>query len=169
MALALWSVRFALLGLFVLSFEGPWVELITSERSDPFAMWIIVAILMAVALGTGFRTGTLRPLLAVCALSSGAMVAVVLTESEAAAIWFQILDNVALILAGTWLIVRGALGGISHYFFVGVVVILLTAFIRYVDLIGDYVGGSLLFMLLAVLLLGSARYWKHRQNVEKEA
>ena len=168
-ALALWSVRFALLGLFVLSFEGPWVELITSERSDPFAMWIIVAILMAVALGTGFRTGTLRPLLAVCALSSGAMVAVVLTESEAAAIWFQILDNVALILAGTWLIVRGALGGISHYFFVGVVVILLTAFIRYVDLIGDYVGGSLLFMLLAVLLLGSARYWKHRQNVEKEA
>lgn len=167
--LALWTVRFALFGLFVLSFEGPWEALITSERSAPFTMWIIVAILMAVALGMGSRTGTLRPLLAVCALCGSAMVAVFLVEDEGAAIWFQVLDNVALIVAGTWLIVRGALGGISHYFFMGVVVILLAAFIRYVDLIGDYVGGALLFLVLAVLLLGSARYWKHRQNMEKEA
>ena len=167
--LALWSVRFALLGLFVLSFEGPWVELITSDWNDPFTMWIIVATLMAVSLGMGSRTGTLRPLLAVCALSGSTMVAVALTGNEAGAIWFQVLDNVALIAAGTWLIVRGAQGGISHYFFMGVVVILLIAFIRYVDLIGDYVGGALLFLVLAVLLLGAARYWKHRQNVEREA
>ena len=132
-------------------------------------MWIIVAALMAVSLGMGSRTGTLRPLLAVCALCGSAMVAVALTENEADAIWFQVLDNVALIVAGTWLIVRGAQGGTSHYFFMGVVVILLTAFIRYVDLIGDYVGGALLFLVLAALLLGSARYWKHRQNVEREA
>ena len=167
--LALWSVRFALLGLFVLSFEGPWEELIGSERSDYFTMWIIVAALMAGALGIGYRTGKLRTLLAVCALCGFAMVAVVLTGNEAGAIWFQVLDNVALIAAGTWLIVRGALGGISHYFFLGVVVILLTAFIRYVDLIGDYVGGALLFLVLAALLLGSARYWKHRRNMGKEA
>ena len=87
------------------------------------------------------------------------------------------LDNVALVAAGIWLIVRGTLGGVSHYFFLGVTVILLTAFMRYVDLIGDYVGGALLFMLLAALLLGAARssfmllaalllgaarYWKSR-------
>ena len=166
--LALWTVRFALLGLFVLSFEDPWVELITSGWNDPFTMWIIVAALMAVSLGIGARTAMLRPLLVMCALCGSAMVAVVLTENEAGAIWFQVLDNVALIVAGTWLIVRGALGGISHYFFMGVVVILLTAFIRYVDLIGDYVGGALLFLVLAALLLGSARYWKHRQNLERE-
>ena len=167
--LALWTIRFALLGLFVLSFEGSWAELIESDRSDHFTMWVIVVILMAGALGLGSRTGALRALLAVCALCGSAMVAVLLVEDEGAAIWFQVLDNVALIVAGMWLIVRGALGGVSHYFFMGVVVILLTAFIRYVDLIGDYVGSALLFMLLAVLLLGAARYWKHRQNVEKEA
>ena len=167
--LALWTLRFAFLCLFVLSFEEAWVKLITSDRNASFTIWIIVALLMAISLGLGSRTGSLRPLVVVCALSGAAMVAVALTESEAGAIGFQVLDNVALIGAGTWLIVRGAHAGVSHYFFMGVAVVLLTAFIRYVDLIGDYVGGALLFMLLAALLLGSARYWKRRQNMEKAA
>ena len=167
--LALWTLRFALLCLFVLSFEQPWLDLIASDWSSQPAMWAIVAMLMAVALGLGARTEALRPLLAVCAISASAMVAVVYTESAEAAIRFQVLDNVALIVAGTWLVVRGAIGGISHYFFMGVVVILLTAFIRYLDLIGDYVGGALLFLALAAVLLGSARYWKHRQDAGREA
>ena len=115
--LALWTVRIALLGLFILSFEGPWVELIASEGSDHFAMWAIVAVLMAASHGIGTRTAMLRPLLAVCALCGSAMVAVLLIEDEGAAIWFQVLDNVALIVAGMWLIVRGARGGTSDHFF----------------------------------------------------
>ena len=167
--LSLWTLRFALLGMFVLSFEEPWIELIASDWSGLSSMWVIVAILMAVAIGVGSLTATLRPLLAVCALCGAAMIAVALAENEATAIYFQLLDNIALIVAGILLIVRGAQGAFSHYFFLGITVILLTAFIRYLDLIGDYVGGALLFMLLAALLLGSARYWKQRQNVEKRA
>ena len=79
---------------------------------------------------------------------------------------FQVLDNVALVGTGIWLIVRGTAAGVSHYFFLGVATILLTAFLRYVDLIGDYIGGAVLFMAFAALLLGAARYWKRRQSRE---
>jgi len=37
---------------------------------------------------------------------------------------------------------------------------------RYVDLIGDYIGGAAIFMVFAVVLLGSARYWKRRLSRE---
>ena len=101
------------------------------------------------------------------------MVAVVVTGAhadranlEVHSALFQVLDNVALVAAGTWLIVRGTATGVSHYFFLGVATIALTAFMRYVDLIGDYVGGAVLFMAFAALLLGAARYWKRRQSRE---
>ena len=167
--LALWTLRFALLGLFALSFEWIWIDLIASEMRDRNWMWAIVAALMAASLWLGFRTGTLRTLLPLCALCGGTMIAVAHADDVGSALYFQVLDNVALVAAGTWLIVRGAHGGVSHYFFMGVVVILLTAFIRYVDLIGGYVGGAFLFMLLALVLLGSARFWKYRQHRENGA
>ena len=132
-------------------------------------MWSIVATVMAVSLGVGWKTAALRPLFALCVICSGTMVAVTFTGNEAAALYFQVLDNVALIVAGTWLIFRGTIGGISHYFFLGVAVMLLTAFTRYVDLIGDYLGSALLFMLFALLLLGAARYWKSRRTLETAA
>ncbi len=162
--LALWTLRFALLALFVLSFERPWIGMIATDWSDRASVGAIVAALMAAAIGIGWRAAILRPLLVVCALCGGVMVAVVLAEGAAYAIWFQVLANVALVGAGVGLIGRGVTRGVSHYFFMGVAVILLTAFLRYVDLIGDYVGGALLFLLFAVLLLGAARYWKLRQS-----
>ena len=169
LVLSLWIVRFVLIVLLVLSFEGPWATLIAAEWSHAHSMWAIVAALMAAALGIAAGAGTLPRTAARCALCGGIMAAVALTDDEAGAFYFQVLDNVALVAAGIWLIARGALAGASHYFFLGVTVILLTAFLRYVDLIGDYVGGALLFMLLAGLLLGSAWYWKRRQNPEQRA
>ena len=52
-------------------------------------------------------------------------------------------------------------GRVGHYFFVGIATVLLTGFLRYVDLIGDYIGGSVLFIVMALVLLGAARLWKH--------
>ena len=56
------------------------------------------------------------------------------TVSEA--IPFAIVDNLALVGIGVWLILRGSRVGSSHYFFLGIAAILLTAFMRYVDLYG---------------------------------
>ena len=164
--LSLWTLRFALFGMLVLSFEAPWEAMIGHDWSDQTSMWGIVAALAAAALWFGSKTSTLRVLLPLVVLCGAAMVAVVASQAESDAVYFQVLDNVALIVSGIWLIVHGTVKGISHYFFLGVAVILLTAFMRYVDLIGDYLDGAVLFMGLAALLLGSARYWKARQGKE---
>ena len=129
-------------------------------------MWSIVAALAAAALWLGSKTSKLRVLVTLIVLCGTAMAAVVASQAESDAVYFQVLDNVALIASGIWLIVRGTVKGISHYFFLGVAAILLTAFMRYVDLIGDYLDGAVLFMGIAALLLGSARYWRIRQGKE---
>ena len=164
--LSLWTLRFALFGMLVLSFEAPWEALIGHDWSDQTSMWGIVAALAAAALWFGSKTSTLRVLLTLIVLCGTAMVAVVASHAESDAVYFQVLDNVALIVSGIWLIVRGTVKGVSHFFFLGVAVMLLTAFMRYVDLIGDYLDGAVLFMGIAALLLGSARYWRARQGKE---
>ena len=80
--------------------------------------------------------------------------------SDYLGIYFQIVDNIVLIAFGIWLIIRGIKDGLTHYFFLGVLTILLTGLLRYIDLVGDYVGAAILFMIFAVLLLATARYWK---------
>ena len=174
--LSTWTVRLALVGLLVMSFELPWEKLIAAEWNHQASMWIVVAALAAAALRLGSKAGSLASLLVLTALAGGTMVAVVVTGThadpanrEVHAAVFQVLDNVALVAAGIWLIVRATATGASHFFFLGVATILLTALLRYVDLIGDYIGGAVLFMAFAALLLGAARYWKRRQCPEVRA
>ncbi len=167
--LSLWTLRFGLLSLLVLSFEAPWAGLIEANWHNLWSMWVIVGALMAGAVGLGTKAAKLPSLLTLSVLSVAAMLTVILLDDPGDAVYLQVLDNIALIGAGTWLIVQGTLRGISHYFSLGVGTILLTAFLRYVDLIGDYLGAALLFLVLALLLLGSARYWKIRQTQESKA
>ncbi len=162
--LSLWTVRFALLSMLGLSFETPWVQLLRADWDHQASMWVAVAAIAAFALSIGWKTGRVPGLLALAVLCGVPMVAVVATQDADAAVYFQVLDSVALIASGIWLIIRGTSSGISHYYFLGVGTILLTAFMRYADMIGDYVDSAILLMGLAVLLLVSARYWRDRQG-----
>ena len=169
--LCVWTLRLALAGMLAMSFALPWEKLLAASWDHRTAMWIVVGALVAAALRLGSKTGALAALLVPAALAGGVMAVVAIagprlgpTDLERGAAWFQALDNAALVVAGIWLIVRGTTTGVSHRFFLGVATILLTAFLRYVDLIGNYVGGAALFLGFAVLLLGSARYWKSRQS-----
>ena len=164
--LSLWTMRLSLLTLLVLSYETPWTYLVESSWQYQDDMWVIVTIAIAVALWIGWHSRKLPAVLAISVLCTGTMVAVVLTNQQGNEVYFQVLDNVVLVGAGIMLIARGAIGGVSHYYFLGVSVILLTAYLRYTDLIGGYIGGAVLFMGLAVLLLGSAQYWRIRQRRE---
>ena len=172
-ALSVWTLRLGLVGLLVLGNERPWSNLIDADWNHQASMWLIASAIAGAALRMGAKTGRLPAPLILVALSGGVMIAVVVTGTQAdpdafpvRAVHFQVLDNVALVAAGVWLIVRGSASGTSHYFFLGVAVILLTAFMRYVDLIGDYIGGAVLFTVFAALLLGAARYWKSRRTRE---
>ena len=44
--------------------------------------------------------------------------------------------------------------------------ILLIALVRYIDLIGDYIGGAILFIVIAAVLLGAAKFWKVNQTAQ---
>ena len=78
-----------------------------------------------------------------------------------------VVTNLMLLFTGIWLIRRGIDDAITHFFYTGVVVLLLTALLRYFDLIGDYIGGAVLFMVAAIILFGAARYWRS-QGLQKE-
>ena len=162
--LSLWTLRFALIGMLGMSFESPWAALIDADWRNQASMWGILAALAMAALWIGWKTAKLPILVTIIVLCGTVMVAIVASQDESNAVYFQVLDNVALIAAGIGLIVRGTVAGISHYYFLGVAVILLTAFLRYVALIDDYVSSAVLFMILAILLLGSALFWKARKS-----
>ncbi len=162
--LSLWSLRFGLVAMLVLTYAEPWKALIEADWKHQVSMWQIVGLLLGGSLWLGWRLGRwpwLVPIVAFCGLT---MVAVLAVDDAAHALYFQVLYNLALVGAGIGLILHGIRAGISHYFFLGIAAVLLVAFIRYVDLIGDYIGGAALFMVLAVMLLGAARYWKQQHK-----
>lgn len=167
--LSLWALRFGLIAMLVMSYEEPWNELIGSDWSYQASMWQIVTALLGASLWFGWKTKKLQTLVPITAFCSLSMIAVVLSDGSGNAIYFQVLYNVALVGSGIWLIMRGIHSGISHYFFLGIATIILTAFMRYLDLIGEYIGGAILFIALAALLLGAARYWKAQQIKEVSA
>ena len=162
--LSLWTLRFALLALLVLSFESPWERLLAADWDHQVSMWAVAAAIAAAALWIGSKARNFRLLLGITVVCGATMIAVIATGAATAAVYFQVITNVALVAAGIGLIFLGTSGGISHYYFLGVATILLTAFMRYADLIGDYVDSAVLFIGLAGVLLGAARYWKYRSR-----
>jgi uncharacterized membrane protein len=165
--LSLWVLRFSLLTLFVMSFEGPWKELLRANWETPLVTMIMLVMLCA--------TGIVSAYLAKADMRSELAMSVVLviiiglamaqSDSRKAEL-FQVLDNIALVVVGVWLVVRGIRAGISQYFYVGVATIMLTGLLRYIDLIGDYIGAAILFIIFALILLSAARYWKSHYSGE---
>lgn len=166
--LSLWALRFGLVVMLVLCFEEPWNELIDAQWNHLSSMAVIVTALTGTALWIAWKVGELKTLAAIAAFACLSMLAVVVSDLSPSnfAIYFQVVYNIALVGFAICLIVRGINDGISHYFFLGVATILLVALMRYIDLIGEYVGGAVLFMTLAALLLGAAKYWKMQQVKE---
>ncbi len=166
--LNLWTLRFILLTLFVFSFKEPWRELIKAEWHMVGLSIIISFLLSTLALLLAYwsrksiiTTGTFASLFIVGLLT------VIIVEDQTYDIVFQFADNILLVVVGIWLIIRGIQNNISHYFYAGILAILVTGLLRYIDLVGDYIGASILFAILATILLFSARYWKsHKVKTE---
>ncbi len=167
--LSMWTLRLGLVAMLILSYEEPWRALIGTHLSHAVSMSWIVALLLGLSIWLGWKAEKLKTLAPIVIFTGLSMAAVLLSKNFGHAIYFQVIYNIALIGIGIWLILRGIQGGISHYFFLGIATILLTAFMRYVDLIGEYIGGAILFMVLAALLLGAARYWKALDHKEATA
>lgn len=158
--LSVWTWRLALLTLLVMSFEHYWEELLEANWNHRVSLWIVAAAAALAALWINVRAGaqlSVGPLILLC---GAIMLAVTVLDIEP--VYLQVMTNCLLIVVGTWLILQGAVKGISTYFYLGLSTILLTALLRYIDLIGDYVGTAVLFVGFAAILLGAARYWQKR-------
>lgn len=167
--LAVWSLRFGLLFMIVMSFNDPWRSLINANWEHSVTMLVLAGLFSTAALYLAHQAKKLVPIAAMVALYFVTVLILLTSTDTSDAVLFQIFYNFVLIGTGIWLILRGIHSGISHYFFLGVSSILITALMRYIDLIGDYIGGAVLFAVFAAVLLGAAKYWKSFKNKEVTA
>lgn len=164
--LSLWTLRLGLLLMVVLSYVGPWRSMLAHEWQDGVSMIALILVMLAGAFGLLWKSDRLLPLAMIVLVYLLLLVTVAFTRQPDYAVYLQIASNVLLIGSGIWLIFVGLRKGVSYYFFLGIVVIVLTLLLRYIDLIGDYIGSAILFIVFAGLLLGAAFYWKNVQIKE---
>jgi len=158
--LHLWLMRGGIILLLILSFSDVWREL----ASENYLFGLFAPLLLFFGGVAGFYLA--RP-------SGGKASGPLLTNALfffLAFFWIHlgkvnddslaIAANLMLVGTGVWLIRRGIDDAITNFFYTGVGVLLLTALLRYFDLIGDYIGGAILFMIAATVLFGAARYWR---------
>lgn len=91
--------------------------------------------------------------------------------SSVTPIAMQILFNILFIIFSIFFVIEGMNRDDALYFFLGIGNILVLTFIRYFHLIGGYIGSALLFFILALIMLGSAKYWntlKKNEGVKDE-
>jgi hypothetical protein len=162
--LSLWSLRGYLLLLIPFTFSDACSAYLRDLQGigDP-GLWIGLLAAVPAAL-LALREGAAHPLAR--GLVMGLPLLLVLfhgMEREAAAAPLAVMVNLLALVSAIVLIQQGLEKGFSQYFYSGVGLLLILAMIRYVDLVGDYVGGAVMFLIAAAILYGAARYWRDRQ------
>lgn len=120
---------------------------------DPGLWAALVALLVAAVLG--------RPLVA---LVMAALLIAVHTGGvpDQALLWAVATNLLLLLLAMHWMR-RGLAEGEGGLYFTGLTTILVLALLRYLDLIGGYLGAAGLFLVMAALLFVAGRHWRRRE------
>jgi len=166
--LGAWTLRFTILSLLVFSFKDPWLELIKAEWGYPILTLSLAFFLSALAIWFIYSSQkNIYLITAISVLNAIVLLMLIRVENNDMGIALQVVDNIVLVLSGIWLIVRGIQHSISHYFFLGVITILATGLLRYIDLIGDYIGATILFAVFAVILLSAAKFWKSQHSTSR--
>ncbi|WP_341503918.1 DUF2157 domain-containing protein [Gallaecimonas sp. GXIMD4217] len=162
--LQLWLLRGLILTLLVLSFDDVWRGL--SEGYE--LLGPATALLPALGGLAGYALARRKgPLVSLPAITLYWVLAVLCnTLVKDSDLWLAVATNLMLVAVGIGLIRRGIDEAITHFFYTGVLVLLLTALLRYVDLIGDYIGGAVLFLVAALVMFGAARYWRFHLHGE---
>jgi uncharacterized membrane protein len=177
MALRLWSLRLGLVVLLAFSFAEAWEAVMELQYESPAWVWGWLVVVTGVTgvflrriwVESGPRAWWDDGLSALVYLLFFALIvsiSLAMTEkNENLAVGLQLFGNLACVGSGIWLILRALRDSVTLYFYTGIGVILILALLRYADLVGDYVGGSLLFLFFAGVLFGSARFWRaHVRN-----
>lgn len=163
-SLKLWTMRLTLVSLFVFGFEEPWREMIWEQWHSPSLAYGIAIACTGLALFFSRKSPAALVSTAISAgLLLGVLTALLNLHNRDYAVAFQALTNLATIGWGLWLIISGINDRVGQYFYTGLVALLGTALLRYIDLVGDYIGASLLFGFFALVLLVVSRRWYQSQ------
>lgn len=161
-SLHLWLLRGSLFLLFILSFDNFWKEFIRDTYFLGFSSPLFIPASGLIAFYWSAPSGLSSWGPIVCNAIFFALSFGWIAFGNGDKTTLALLSNFMLVFSGVWLIRRGIDNGITHYFYTGITVLLLTALFRYFDLIGEYIGGALLFIVAAAIMLFSARYWRSR-------
>ncbi len=168
--LSVWSLRFFLLSLFVFSFKDPWQEVLSAQWQMPALVGAITAVLCVSSILLSKKAANKVPVVNIILsvlLGSLFFISVGQTPPQTV-VYLQIATNFILIITGITLIITGIRSSVSHFFFLGVITILLTGLCRYIDLVGDYIGAAILFIIFSIILLTTAKFWKHHHRKGKD-
>lgn len=169
LVLKIWLLRGLLLVLFFFSFQEGWREFLRGWQRDggPALGWLlVVAGLLMAAMAKLTLPARKRLWLALVPTLLLFALAWWVPASAEAALWLAVLVNLVLLGLAVGLLARGLESAQSHLFYTGVVVLLVLALLRYLDLIGDYIGGSVMFAIAGLVLMAAARFWRRRTGGE---
>lgn len=168
--LGIWVLRFGIIALFVFSFKDPWLLMIETGWKMPAFTIALCILLSSLALWLAYqaRQSIISTSLFAMLFMAGLFALVLVKNKEYAQI-FQFADNIVLVATGLWLTTLGVQRSISHYFYLGIFTILATGLLRYIDLVGDYIGTAILFAVQAAILLIAAKYWRSHSVREEVA
>ena len=169
----LWGVRAGLVLLLFFTFQWSWKGFLKDSDYDHPSILVFSLILGVVsfALAAFFQLKEQRDretiiklgVTGLCVLFWAASVYTAGFTSGVNAnvllIW-TVLANLLAVVCGVALIIEAVHETSTAYFYMGIGVLLALALFRYFDLIGDYVGGAILFMVCGGILMGAARFWK---------
>ena len=164
--LANWCRGVGLVMLFVFTFRESWVTLLEADWHNLGWLWTLSPVLALAAGWLAWRSGHWQRPLVILLPGLTALLLVTWTREPQWATALQVCANIALVAAAISLVVNGLRRHSGRSFFIGITTLLITGFARYVNLIGDYLGGAALFMVFALLMYGAARYWRHQQSRE---
>lgn len=150
--------RLTLLVAFPLTFVDAWDSYMRHNWGwlDP-GLWATLLVLLPVlVIGPGRRRG----------LAAGLMLVMVAVHGWGApeqSVVAAALSNLLVLAIALFWLRSGLVEGEAGLFFTGLGGILLLALLRYLDLIGGYLGGVVLFLVMAAVIWGAARYWRGRE------
>ncbi len=156
----IWCLRFGLIFLFVMSFSETLDNITSAQWNHVTSMLVITGLIMTLTTIMAWRCGLLLSLMGVYTLLGAGAALLVFNPQNYGVTATSWLVNMALLCSGITLIYNAINSGKSHYFFLGLVTLLATAFARYFDLVGGYIGGAVLFFVFAIILLSAAKYWQ---------
>ena len=150
-----WMPRLTVLAILPFTFVDGWEHYLAYAWTwlDPGLWAALVALLAAAPLGRPLVAPAVAALL--IAVHTGGV-------PDQALVWAVASNLLLLLLAMHWMR-RGLLEGEGGLYVTGLVAILILALLRYLDLIGGYLGAAGLFLGMAALLFVAGRYWRRRE------